>query len=106
MAGGMSAAKLMKMLEEAGMKYTYRNQGRRTYVHWGEPMVNGAIFTDGGDWSELTVKNATPEQAIAATLGSDREKRLEELVQKALNEGWCDEWWYEDAEKLGLEARY
>lgn len=65
-----SATELMKMLDEAGVRYTYRNQGRKTYVHWGEPMVNGAMFTDGGDWSELTVENATPEQAIAATLGA------------------------------------
>ena len=41
-----------------------------------------------------------------ATLGSEREKELEKLVQKALDEGWCDEWWYEDARKLGLEANY
>ena len=43
---------------------------------------------------------------IAATLGSEREKRLEELVQKALDECWCDEWWYEEAMKLGMEANY
>lgn len=48
----------------------------------------------------------TPEQAIAATLGSEREKALEALVQKALDECWCDEWWYEDARKLGMEANY
>ena len=59
-----------------------------------------------GGQSTLIVTGLTPEQAIAATLGSEREKALEKLVQKALDEGWCDEWWYEDALKLGLEANY
>ena len=44
--------------------------------------------------------------AVAATLGNEREKALEKLVQYALDEGHIDEWWYEDARKLGLEARY
>lgn len=61
---------LQKKLKEAGVKYTHRTQGRKTYTNWGEPMVNGAQFIDGGDWTELTVENATPDQAIATTLGS------------------------------------
>ena len=62
---------LHKKLKEAGVKYTYRTLGCKTYTNWGEPMVNGAQFIDGGDWTELAVENATPEQAIAATLGSE-----------------------------------
>lgn len=61
---------LQKKLKEAGVKYTHRTQGCKTYTNWGEPMVNGAQFIDGGDWTELTVENATPEQAIAATMGT------------------------------------
>ena len=43
---------------------------------------------------------------IVAKLGSERERMLEKLVQRALDECWCDEWWYEDARKLGMEANY
>lgn len=31
--------------------------------------MHGAMFTDGCEWTELVVENATPEQAIDATLG-------------------------------------
>lgn len=42
----------------------------------------------------------------AATPGSERERMLEKLVQRALDECWCDGWWCEEARELGLEANY
>lgn len=64
------------------------------------------IWNTRTDYSVQAENERKVEQAIVATLGSEREKALEKLVQKALDECWCDEWWYEDARKLGLEANY
>lgn len=60
---------LRALLEGRGAEYTEREMFGKHVFHWGEPVVNGAMYTDGGDWSELVVENATPEQAIEATLG-------------------------------------
>ena len=99
--------RLCKLLDERGVKY----YDMQTLGIW------FGISEDGKDHKfeafeqidgliEIEVYDLTPEQAIAVTLGSEREKELEKLVQKALDECWCDEWWYEDARKLGLEANY
>lgn len=58
------------MLDERGVEYTDRDMFGKHVFHWGTPMVTGAMFTDAGEWTELVVENATPEQAIEATLGS------------------------------------
>lgn len=58
------------MLDERGVEYTERDMFGKHVFHWGIPAVSGAMFTDGGEWTELVVENATPEQAIEATLGS------------------------------------
>ena len=60
---------LRKLLDERGVEYTDRESFGKHVFHWGEPVVNGAMFTDGGEWTELVVENATPQQAIDATLG-------------------------------------
>lgn len=91
---------LRRMLDERGVEYKRHYLNTSWYV--GMKLYMATDDVDG----TLTVDNLTPEQAIAATLGSEREKRLEKLVQKALDECWCDEWWYEDATKLGMEANY
>ena len=61
--------RLCELLDERGVKYKHRDMFGKHVVHWGSPMVNGAMFTDGGKWAELVVENPTPEQAIEATLG-------------------------------------
>lgn len=101
---------LREKLTERGVKWRDESNA---YVKVTTFTVNGIewnaidFFNSEPEWMILRSNtNITPEQAIAATLGSEREKALEKLVQKALDEGWCDEWWYEDALKLGLEANY
>ena len=59
---------LRALLDERGVEYTDRDMFGKHVFHWGEPL-HGAMFTDGGEWTELVVENATSEQAIAATLG-------------------------------------
>ena len=65
----MSATdELRRLLDERGVEYKDRDMFGKHVFHWGEPL-HGAMFTDGGEWTELVVENATPEQAIDATLG-------------------------------------
>lgn len=59
---------LCRLLDEHGVEYKDRDMFGTHVVHWGEPL-HGAMFTDGGEWTELVVENASPAQAIAATLG-------------------------------------
>lgn len=59
---------LRRMLDERGVEYNDRDMFGKHVFHWGEPL-HGAMFTDGGEWTELVVENATPAQAIDATLG-------------------------------------
>jgi hypothetical protein len=59
---------LRRLLDERGVEYKDRDMYGKHVFHWGEPL-HGAMFTDGGEWTELVVENASPEQAIAATLG-------------------------------------
>ena len=59
---------LRRMLDERGVEYKDRDMFGMHVVHWGEPL-HGAMFTDGGEWTELVIENASPAQAIAATLG-------------------------------------
>ena len=68
---------LLKLLEERGLSY----QTHYLHASWrvGQKLYGAVDNLDG----TLTVDNLTPEQAIAATLGSEREKELEELVRDA-----------------------
>lgn len=59
---------LRHLLDERGVEYKVRDMFGKHVFHWGEPL-HGAMFTDGGEWTELVVENATPQQAIDATLG-------------------------------------
>lgn len=66
---------LRRLLDEHGIDY------QTHYLHaawWAWSKMYDAVDNCDGT---LTVANLTPEQAIAATLGSEREKALEELVQ-------------------------
>lgn len=65
----MSATdELRRLLDERGVEYKDRDMFGKHVFHWGEPL-HGAMFTDGGEWTELVVENASPEQAVEATLG-------------------------------------
>lgn len=66
---------LRRLLDERGVEYTDRDMFGKRVFHWGEPL-HGAMFTDGGEWTELVVENPTPEQAIAATLGRPKVKKV------------------------------
>ena len=59
---------LRRLLDGRGVEYKDRNVFGKHVFQWGKPF-HGAMFTDGGEWTELVVENATPEQAVEATLG-------------------------------------
>lgn len=59
---------LRRLLDGRRVEYKDRNVFGKHVFHWGKPF-HGAMFTDGGEWTELVVENATPEQAVEATLG-------------------------------------
>ena len=66
---GMTATdELHRLLDERGVEYKDRNVFGKHVFHWGKPF-HGAMFTDAGEWTELVVENASPEQAVEATLG-------------------------------------
>ena len=78
----MSATEVLRqLLDERGVEYTDRDMFGKHVFHWGTPAVDGAMFTDGGAWTELVVENATPEQAIEATLGRG-------TCHMEYNDGW------------------
>ena len=66
---------LRKLLDKRGVKYKshylYTSWYADMRLHVAKDNMNGT----------LTVDNLTPEQAIAATLGSDREAELEALAK-------------------------
>ena len=65
----MSATdELRCLLDERGVEYKDRDMFGKHVFHWGEPL-HGAMFTDGGEWTELVVENPTPQQAVESTLG-------------------------------------
>lgn len=68
---------LRKLLDERGLSC----QTHYLHVSWrvGSKLYGAVDNLDG----TITVDNLTPEQAVAATLGSEREKALEELVRDA-----------------------
>lgn len=66
---------LRKMLDERGVKYS----GHYFNTSW---IVNGELYvaTENTD-KTLTLSFLTPEQAIAVTLGNEREQRLESVLR-------------------------
>lgn len=73
---------LRRLLDERGVEYEDRDMFGKHVFHWGVPL-HRAMFTDGGEWTDLVVENASPEQAITATLGAG-ECTLEST------HGYCD----------------
>jgi len=96
---------LRRMLDERGVEWQ-DHEGPFPITAWESNDVIWVAKAYKTGVFSVETRPVTPEQAIAATLGGEREKRLEKLVQKALDECWCDEWWYEEAMKLGMEANY
>lgn len=107
--------KLRKLLEERGIKWRETiNHANCIFTWWESPTFGMVHAMDNEDGETLFMAclnscDFTPEQAIAATLENDREKRLELLV---------DQLWYlvnhrsgygyaaalEAIEELGIEV--
>lgn len=84
---------LRALLDKRGVEYKHRDMFGKHVFHWGTPAVNGAMFTDGGEWTELVVENPTPEQAIEVTLGRGTCK----VVSKPCDMWECEcgkTWWH------------
>ena len=72
---------LCKLLDECGEHYVH-DGCCVTWSYYSDPHT----ATESMDGT-LIVTGLTPEQAIAATLGSEREKALEELVRDLFDSG-------------------
>ena len=84
----MSATdELRRLLDERGADYRMRQSvtsGSMIYYDRYTVLVDGnphALIDTGNDDDVVLTLRCTPEQAIAATLGSDREAELEALVK-------------------------
>lgn len=80
-----STAILQRLLDERGVKWWEGDDERKTL--WESNGLTWEYFNDdnGDAWLGFLgacEQDITPEQAIAATLGSEREKALEELVKQ------------------------
>ena len=74
---------LREKLTERGVKWWPMHNNGYYEDRDTEFVVNGKKHT-AHEWGDgLAVYNLTPEQAIVATLGNEREKELEELVRDA-----------------------
>lgn len=73
---------LCRLLDERGVKYEVTFFETFTDTEW---RVNDASCTytelQDTDSAYLTIQDITPDRVIAATLGPEREKELEELVR-------------------------
>ena len=70
---------LCKSLEERGIEW---KDGDAAYeIEWSTPDGRHCSAMYWKPTFTVLVSGCTPEQAIAATLGSEREKRLEKLVR-------------------------
>ncbi len=86
---------LRRLLDERGVEYKDRNVFGKHVFHWGKPF-HGAMFTDAGEWTELVVENASPEQAVEATLGRGACRDLAEKPEyRDKTEFKCSECGYE-----------
>lgn len=87
---------LRELLDERGVEYVigYDQKGtsavETTYFEHDGKSVEFMAWVDI-DHTKLTAYDLTPEQAIAATLGSEREAKLERLV-RSLYADYYDEW--------------
>ena len=78
---------LRKKLNEFDVQYFERDMGSECLTAWGRKGANRITFFESGIGTPLhqtyfTAENITANQAIAATLGSERERELELLVKQ------------------------
>lgn len=72
---------LRKLLDECGIEW---KDGDAAYeIEWSTPDGRHCSAMYWKPTFSVLISGCTPEQAIAATLGSEREKALEELVRDA-----------------------
>ena len=88
-----SATELLRaLLDERGVKwYETVNHANCIFTWWESPTFGTVHAMDNEDGETLFMDclnncDFTPEQAVAATLGSEREKALEELVRDIWHE--------------------
>lgn len=104
---------LRTKLTERGVEYEADDHKTYAYTYWGDWAYCEPLDAKPGTLGaqcELMLIPATPEQAIAATLGSEREKRLEKLA-RSLYASYYDEWpdraeevYAERMKELGIEV--
>ena len=85
--------RICEQLEAAGVSFV-RSRLIIEGTYWGVTWFVGETkfeFRENDKHADLIAFNATPEQTIAATLGSEREKALEELV-RSLYADYYSEW--------------
>ena len=83
MTDNRTTKRLMAMLEERGVEYKTHGIIGGKAVTWHGSVCNWVALPDERGLAVAVYKDyLTPEQAIAATMGSEREKRLEKLVNQ------------------------
>ena len=99
---------LCKLLEERGIEWSHGDAAYET--EWSTPDGRHCSAMYWKPTFTVLVSGCTPEQAIAATLGSEREKRLEKLA-RSLYADYYDEWpdraeevYAERMKELGIEV--
>ena len=102
---------LRKLLDERGVEYEKVDGWWTSWETDGATSLPGVVYCeDLGDGLEIRWYTITPEQAIAATLGSERESKLERLA-RSLYVDYHDEWpdraeevYAERMKELGIEV--
>ena len=79
---------LRKLLDERGVEYEAERIDSSNYFTWGENDCYS--YTEYQDGTVLRIWDCTPEQAIAATLGSDDdyESKMDALLCRLTNGKW------------------
>ena len=103
--------RICEQLEAAGVSFV-RSEQIIEGTYWGVTWFVGETkfeFRENDKRTDLIAFNATPEQAIAATLGSEREKQLELLVNQLWylvnhRSGYGYATALESIEELGIEV--
>lgn len=114
----MSATdELRRLLDERSVEHDDKAVGTSRFTEWDkdENYKIGAAYVEYADGCVLRIYDCTPEQAVSATLGSEREKALEALVRDACWLIMRAEWpvasmgevasdWYVRMHNLGIEV--
>lgn len=93
---------LREKLDERGVEYEADDRKTYAYTYWGDWAYCEPLDAKPGTLGaqcELMLIPATPEQAIAATLGSEREAKLIQAMEDVLRHS-TDTVWVGEAETL------